>query len=238
MANTDITQRSQYERSDLLAGGEGIRRGSEKGAAIYIGDRPDRRNRAQRGCGGDDRELGAVARARRDRGLHVRADGRDRPEPRRRAASASKPVVLDQLEEDHLGRVRPARAELDDPRVAAGTLRVARRDLLEQLVDDELVVVRASRERLPAGVQVAALGERDQLLDLGLDRLRLRPGWSGSARARSAASTGSTAATCGEPRRGSACCSSCAVPHRGRSGSDSSRPSPPAGRGRARAGSR
>jgi 1,4-dihydroxy-2-naphthoate octaprenyltransferase len=35
MANTDITQRSQYERSDLLAGGEGIRRGSEKGAAIY-----------------------------------------------------------------------------------------------------------------------------------------------------------------------------------------------------------
>jgi hypothetical protein len=35
MANTDITQRSQYERSDLLAGGEGIRRGSEKGARIY-----------------------------------------------------------------------------------------------------------------------------------------------------------------------------------------------------------
>jgi UDP-N-acetylmuramyl pentapeptide phosphotransferase/UDP-N-acetylglucosamine-1-phosphate transferase len=37
MANTDITQRSQYERSDLLAKGEGIRRGSEKGAAIYSG---------------------------------------------------------------------------------------------------------------------------------------------------------------------------------------------------------
>jgi 1,4-dihydroxy-2-naphthoate octaprenyltransferase len=35
MANTDITQRAQYERSDLLAGGEGIRRGSEKGVAIY-----------------------------------------------------------------------------------------------------------------------------------------------------------------------------------------------------------
>src|SRR2546421_17002 len=35
MANTDITQRAQYERSDLLASGEGIRRGSEKGAAIY-----------------------------------------------------------------------------------------------------------------------------------------------------------------------------------------------------------
>jgi 1,4-dihydroxy-2-naphthoate octaprenyltransferase len=35
MANTDYSQRSQYERTDLLAGGEGIRRGSEKGAAIY-----------------------------------------------------------------------------------------------------------------------------------------------------------------------------------------------------------
>jgi uncharacterized membrane protein YoaK (UPF0700 family) len=35
MANTDITQRAQYERSDLLAGGEGIRRGAEKGSAVY-----------------------------------------------------------------------------------------------------------------------------------------------------------------------------------------------------------
>jgi hypothetical protein len=35
MANTDITQRAQYERTDLLAGGEGIRHGAEKGAAIY-----------------------------------------------------------------------------------------------------------------------------------------------------------------------------------------------------------
>ena len=35
MANTDITQRAQYERSDLLAGGEGLRRGSGKGAAVY-----------------------------------------------------------------------------------------------------------------------------------------------------------------------------------------------------------
>jgi 1,4-dihydroxy-2-naphthoate octaprenyltransferase len=35
MANTDITQRAQYERTDLLAGGEGIRRGAQKGAAIY-----------------------------------------------------------------------------------------------------------------------------------------------------------------------------------------------------------
>ena len=35
MANTDITQRTQYDRQDLRAGGEGIRRGSERGAMIY-----------------------------------------------------------------------------------------------------------------------------------------------------------------------------------------------------------
>jgi hypothetical protein len=35
MANTDITSRTQFERTDLRAGGEGIRRGSEKGAAIF-----------------------------------------------------------------------------------------------------------------------------------------------------------------------------------------------------------
>ena len=36
MANTDITSRAQYERTDLLAGGEDIRRGSERGSAIYV----------------------------------------------------------------------------------------------------------------------------------------------------------------------------------------------------------
>ena len=35
MANTDITSRTQSERTDLLAGGEGLRRGSEKGSAVY-----------------------------------------------------------------------------------------------------------------------------------------------------------------------------------------------------------
>jgi hypothetical protein len=35
MGNLDITQRTQLEREDLLARGEGIRRGSERGAAIY-----------------------------------------------------------------------------------------------------------------------------------------------------------------------------------------------------------
>ncbi len=36
MANTDITSRAQYERTDLLAGGENISRGSERGSAIYV----------------------------------------------------------------------------------------------------------------------------------------------------------------------------------------------------------
>jgi 1,4-dihydroxy-2-naphthoate octaprenyltransferase len=35
MANTDITSRAQYERTDLLAGGENIRRGAERGSVIY-----------------------------------------------------------------------------------------------------------------------------------------------------------------------------------------------------------
>lgn len=35
MANMDITQRTQWERTDLKAGGEDIRRGTERGAAIY-----------------------------------------------------------------------------------------------------------------------------------------------------------------------------------------------------------
>jgi hypothetical protein len=35
MGNTDITSRSQYERADAGAGGEGIRRGSERGAVVF-----------------------------------------------------------------------------------------------------------------------------------------------------------------------------------------------------------
>ena len=35
MANMDVTQRTQLERTDLRAGGESIRRGSERGAMVY-----------------------------------------------------------------------------------------------------------------------------------------------------------------------------------------------------------
>lgn len=35
MANMEVTDREQYERADLAAGGEGIRRGTERGSMIY-----------------------------------------------------------------------------------------------------------------------------------------------------------------------------------------------------------
>src|SRR3954454_2026076 len=81
--------------------------------------------------------------------------------------------ALHELEIDHLGRVARARAELEDPRVATRALAVARRDLLEQLVDHALVRVLEDRGRLAARVQVTPARERDQLLDLRLDGLGL-----------------------------------------------------------------
>src|SRR4051794_8502887 len=81
-------------------------------------------------------------------------------------------AVLDELDVDHLRRIAATGAQLEDPRVAAGAARVARRDLLEELVDRELVLPQRG-QRLAPRVQIAALGERDQLLDLGLDRLGL-----------------------------------------------------------------
>ena len=84
-----------------------------------------------------------------------------------------RPGRLDQLDVNHLGRVGATRTELEDARVAARTLAVPGADLLEQLVDGELVLVQRG-QRLAPGVEVTTLGERDQLLDLRLDDLRLR----------------------------------------------------------------
>jgi hypothetical protein len=36
MANMETTDRAQYERADLKAGGESFRRGTEKGRMIYM----------------------------------------------------------------------------------------------------------------------------------------------------------------------------------------------------------
>src|SRR6478609_242516 len=83
------------------------------------------------------------------------------------------PPSLNQLEVDHFRRVGSARAELQDARVATRTLGVPRSDLLEELVDHALVGVLEDRGRLAARVQVALARERDELLDLRLDRLGL-----------------------------------------------------------------
>jgi hypothetical protein len=73
-----------------------------------------------------------------------------------------------------LGRVALARAELHDPRIAAGPVGEARRHVREQLVHD-VASSGAWRWRV-ARSEVAALAERDHLLGERLHRLRLRLG--------------------------------------------------------------
>ena len=93
---------------------------------------------------------------------------------RERANGRRDGLEVDELEVDHLGGVALARAEAHDARVAARPVREARSDVGEQLVHD---VVRAKRgERLPSGMEVAALAQGDHLLGERLDRLRLRLG--------------------------------------------------------------
>src|SRR5581483_7620979 len=83
-------------------------------------------------------------------------------------------VVVDELEVDHLRGVTLPRADLHDARVAARPVGHARRDVREELVHDLLRPELG--EHLPARVQVAAPAERDQLLGIRLDGLRLRLG--------------------------------------------------------------
>src|SRR3954453_4437083 len=97
-------------------------------------------------------------------------DGRPRGRPSKRRSGSG--PSSDELDEHHLGRVGATRAELEDAGVATRPVGVGRRDLLEQLVHGELVLAQ-DRQGLTARVQVALLGERDELLDLGLDGLGL-----------------------------------------------------------------
>src|SRR3954451_23758019 len=92
----------------------------------------------------------------------------DAPRSRRRRH------VVHELEVRHLRRVAPARAELDDPRVAAGTLLETRRDVGEQHRHD---VVRAQERKgvAPRG-EVAAAAQGDHLLRNRADGLRLGDG--------------------------------------------------------------
>src|SRR5918998_6895062 len=82
--------------------------------------------------------------------------------------------VVDELEVDHLSRVAGPRADLDDPRVAAGAVGEAWRDLAEELVRDRLQA--QERDGLAVGGEVAPLPERDHLLGDRTHLLRLRLG--------------------------------------------------------------
>src|SRR5262249_23666461 len=98
--------------------------------------------------------------------------GRLRPLPHRtRILAPWRLVALDDL--DHRGRRVVAVAEpgLHDAQIAAVALLVARADHLEQLLDHRHVADLG--DRLAPSVQVAALAERDQLLDDRAQLLRL-----------------------------------------------------------------
>ena len=100
---------------------------------------------------GSSAALGATSRERRHSGLEV-----------------------DELEVHHLGRVALALAQPDDACVSARAVREPGSHVGEQLVHD---VIRAKRgERLPPGMEIAALAQGDHLLGEWLDRLRLSLG--------------------------------------------------------------
>src|SRR5665811_1605586 len=83
------------------------------------------------------------------------------------AARPSRPTYscagLDQLDVGLLAAVAGARPEFDDARVAAVAVGVTWSHVVEQLVHDLLVAQQG--DGLPARVQIAALADRDGLLD-------------------------------------------------------------------------
>src|SRR5690606_5808727 len=83
-------------------------------------------------------------------------------------------VAIDELDDGHRGVVAVTEARLHDADVAAVTLGVTRSQRVEQLAD--LRHVANGADGLTTSVQVALLGEGDQLLDEGTQFLRLRQG--------------------------------------------------------------
>ena len=83
-------------------------------------------------------------------------------------------VAVDELDHADRRRIAVAEAGLEDAGIAALALRVARAEHVEELLDDRLVL--ELRDRLAAGMQVAALAERHQLLDDRTQVLRLGQG--------------------------------------------------------------
>src|SRR5262249_7720105 len=83
-------------------------------------------------------------------------------------------IAIDEFDHTDRRRVAVTEAGLEHPRIAAVALLVARADDLEQLLDHGHVA--DFGDRLAAGMQVAALAERHQLLDDRTEVLRLRQG--------------------------------------------------------------
>src|SRR4051812_4010807 len=90
------------------------------------------------------------------------------------AGALGRGVAIDELDDGPRGIVAVTGARLHDAQVAAVTVGVARGDGVEQALDDAFIA--DLRDYLAAGVQVAALAERHQLLDDRTQVLRLRQG--------------------------------------------------------------
>src|SRR5438093_10944062 len=73
-------------------------------------------------------------------------------------------LVVDKLDVHHRSRVARPGADLDDPRITAGTLGEARSDLVEQPVHGVLAAQERHRISLRGDVGGILAGERDQLL--------------------------------------------------------------------------
>src|SRR5690606_34744548 len=87
------------------------------------------------------------------------------------ASTLGRSVAIDELDDRHRGVVAVTEARLHDAQVPAVALRITRRDGLEQALDDALVADLG--DNLTASMQVAALAQRDELLDDRAQILRL-----------------------------------------------------------------
>ena len=85
--------------------------------------------------------------------------------------------MVDELDVHHRSRVAGPGADLDDPRVAAGALREARRDLVEKAVDSVLAAKERNRFSLrrdvglgPVPLRMTMRASKNPFGDKGSDR--------------------------------------------------------------------
>src|SRR5690606_17831465 len=80
-------------------------------------------------------------------------------------------VAVDELDHGKRGVIAMAEARLHDAQIAAVAVRITRRDGIEQALDDAFIA--DLRDNLAAGMQIAALAQRYELLDDRTQILRL-----------------------------------------------------------------